>query len=153
MSDQIPANALAYLATPYTKWKDGIDDAFVQAAKIAALLMRSGIKVYSPIAHTHPLAIHGNIDPFDHAIWLPFDQAMMDACGVLIVAHMDGWQESKGVMHEIDYFMKARKPIFDLPNPHDPSHMEKRKRAIIRERYQDLKPEEFRQQANEYLEQ
>lgn len=105
---------LAYLATPYSKWPTGINDAFIEAAKLAAKLMVSGVKVYSPIAHTHPLAIYGEVDPMDHSIWLPFDEAMMQAASVLIVAHMDGWQESKGIAHEIDFFERAGKPIFDL---------------------------------------
>lgn len=110
-----PLGALCYLATPYTKYKDGdIDAAFRDAAKLAAQLLRAGIKVYSPIAHTHPIAIHGKIDPLDHKIWLPFDEAMMDACDVLIVAEMEGWRESKGIAHEVAVFKLAAKPIFHL---------------------------------------
>ena len=53
MSDSING-ALAYLATPYSKYPAGLQQAFVDAAKLAALLLRSGMNVYSPIAHTHP---------------------------------------------------------------------------------------------------
>lgn len=105
---------LYYLATPYTKWHHGIESAFVHAAKLAARLLVAGLKVYSPIAHTHPLAVHGNLDPLDHNIWLPFDGAMMSACNALLVADMADWRESKGVAHEIDVFKKAGKPIYQL---------------------------------------
>jgi hypothetical protein len=105
---------LAYLATPYTKYPLGIERAFIDAAALAAQLMRACVKVYSPIAHTHPLAVHGHIDPLDHAIWLPFDEAMMAAADVLIVARMEGWRESKGIAHEVEFFERAGKPIFDL---------------------------------------
>lgn len=106
---------LAYLATPYTKYLGGnLEQAFIDAAKLTALLLRTGIKVYSPICHTHPIAMHGNLDPRDHSIWLPFDEAMMTAADTLIVAHMPGWQESFGVAHEIKFFEDRRKPIFDL---------------------------------------
>lgn len=106
---------LCYLATPYTKYMGGnIDAAFIDACKLAARLLQSGVKVYSPIAHTHPLAIWGKVDPLDHDIWLPFDEAMMTAAHVLIVAHMDGWGKSKGVAHEIEFFERAGKPIYDL---------------------------------------
>lgn len=115
MSVEIVRQApLAYLATPYTKYADGIEQAFIDAAKLAARLLVSGIKVYSPIAHTHPLAIYGELDPLDHAIWMPFDEAMMDAASVLIVAQMDGWDRSKGVLHEIEFFHARQKPIFGL---------------------------------------
>ena len=105
---------LAYLATPYSKYPGGPKGAFVEAAKLAARLMLAGIKVYSPITHTHPLAVYGGIDPLDHSIWLPFDEAMMNLCGILIVAHMETWENSKGIAYEIKFFEVAEKPIFDL---------------------------------------
>lgn len=105
---------LAYLATPYSKFPGGTKRAFVEAAKLAARLMLAGIKVYSPITHTHPLAVYGGIDPLDHSIWLPFDEVMMNLCGTLIVAHMETWQSSRGIAHEVEFFEMAGKPIFDL---------------------------------------
>lgn len=106
--------SLCYLATPYTKYAGGIDAAFQAAAKLAARLLKNNVRIYSPIAHTHPLAIHGGMDPLDHAIWLPFDEAMMEASDALVVAHMDGWHHSYGIQHEIKVFANAGKPIFDL---------------------------------------
>lgn len=113
LTGAIPSD-LCYLATPYSKYVGGIECAFVDASKLAARLLRAGIKVYSPIAHTHPLALYGNIDPLDHAIWMPFDEAMMTVAQTLIVAHMDGWQDSFGISHEVKFFEAAGKPIFDL---------------------------------------
>src|SRR3990167_1959103 len=60
---------IGYLATPYTRYPAGIRAAFADAAKLAARLLVTGLKVYSPITHTHPLAIYGHLDPLDHAIW------------------------------------------------------------------------------------
>ena len=105
---------LGYLGTPYTLFPPALTRAFILAARLAARLLKVGIKVYSPIAHTHPIAIHGGLDPRDHAIWIPFDRLMMARCDILIVAHMDGWAESKGIAHEVEFFAKANKPIFDL---------------------------------------
>jgi len=145
MTNQPPANALAYLATPYSKYPSGIEQAFIDASKLAGLLMRAGMRVYSPIAHCHPIAIHASIDPMDHSIWLPFDRAMMQAADVLFVAHMDGWQESYGIAEEIKFFELARKPIFDLhPReltlikrgsgvPHQEKHIEQMTLAELRE--------------------
>lgn len=113
-ADNLMNGSLAYLATPYSKYPEGIDRAFIDAAKLAAKLLRAGVKVYSPIAHTHPLAVHGNLDPLDHSIWMPFDHAMMAAADILVVAHMDGWQASYGIAEEIKFFEAAGKPIFDL---------------------------------------
>lgn len=109
-------NTLAYLATPYSRSPRGMRLAFVDASALAGRLLHAGIYVYSPIAHTHPVATYSDLDPLDHSIWLPFDELMMARCDTLIVAHMEGWQESKGLAHEVNYFERARKPIFDLPD-------------------------------------
>lgn len=106
--------SLIYLATPYSRYPAGIDAAFRDAAALAARLLQNGIKVYSPIAHTHPLAIYGNIDPLDHAIWLPFDEAMMTASSALLVAQMRTWEVSRGIAHEIEFFAREEKPVFYL---------------------------------------
>lgn len=113
MSD-LRAFKLAYLATPYSKYFLGIEAAFVHAAEIAARLLKAGVRVYSPIAHTHPLAVYGHLDPLDHSIWIPFDEAMMNAADALIVARMRGWDESYGVKHEIEFFAQAHKPIIHI---------------------------------------
>lgn len=122
---------LCYLATPYTKYQGGdMGAAFVDASKLAAKLLHSGVKVYSPIAHCHPIAVNGGPPPGDHEFWLPFDEAMMTAAHVLIVAHMDGWDRSKGIAHEIAFFERAGKPIYDL----DPGTMLMKRREDVRER-------------------
>lgn len=105
---------LAYLATPYSKYCKGIDVAFEHAAALAAKLLIKGVKVFSPITLTHPMAIYGHIDPLDHKIWIPFDETMMRMADALIVAMMDGWRESFGIAHEIRYFTGDNKPVVYL---------------------------------------
>jgi hypothetical protein len=117
----------SYVASPYSKYLTGIEAAFVDVCRITAALLRMGIPVFSPIAHTHPLAIHGNISPLDHTIWLPADEPLMDAAHGLLVAQMVGWDDSYGVGVEINRFKAAGKPIVYL----DPRTLERR---VARER-------------------
>lgn len=105
---------LIYLATPYSKYAAGMEQAFRDAASIAAVLVLKGVKVYSPICHTHPIAVHGGIDPLSHNIWLPFDEAMMNVCEALVVVKMQGWEDSYGINYEIDYFTEDHKMAFYL---------------------------------------
>lgn len=100
-----------YLATPYSKYHEGIDAAWKMACHQAALLVSAGIPVYSPIAHTHPIAIEGGIDPLDHGIWIPADRPFMESAKGLIVCEMDGWDESLGVSIEIEAFKEMNKPV------------------------------------------
>ncbi|WP_111418484.1 DUF1937 family protein [Rhodoplanes roseus] len=104
--------ALCYVATPYSKFPGGLDAAFMAAARITGDLARRGVRVFSPIAHSHPIAVHAEIDPLDHAFWLPFDAPMMAAADALIVVRLPGWDSSVGVRHEIDAFTAAGKPIW-----------------------------------------
>lgn len=108
---------LIYFATPYTKYWAGEQAAFEDAASLAGEIVKLGIKIYSPICHTHPIAVHGGIDTRDHEIWLPFDEALMNACDALLIGKLEGWQESYGISYENDYFLDAGKPVFHLcPN-------------------------------------
>jgi hypothetical protein len=101
-----------YLATPYSKYPGGIEAAFHLAAENTAHLIRAGVPIYSPIAHTHPIAIHGGIDPLNHSIWLPADAPLMEAASGLIVLTAETWEASYGISVEIAAFKAAGKPIF-----------------------------------------
>jgi hypothetical protein len=100
-----------YLASPYSSHPEGPWIAYRQAAHFAGNLAKLGHKVFSPIAHAHPLAIEAKLDPFDHEFWLPFDEPFMRAADGLIVATLPGWEDSKGIKHEIESFQKQRKQI------------------------------------------
>lgn len=105
------------MATPYSKYPTGIMAAFADACVAAGALLTRGELVYSPIAHTHPIAVNANIDPLNHAIWLPFDAAMIARCDGCIVVMMPGWRESFGIAHELSEFAKANKPVRYLSWP------------------------------------
>ena len=107
-----------YLASPYSKYPDGIEEAFKVACRGAATLIRAGVPVYSPIAHTHPIAIHGAIDPYDHSIWLPADEPLMHSAKGLVVLMARSWKDSRGVGFEIGTFEEIGKPIFYM-DPYD----------------------------------
>lgn len=110
----MPDRTLAYLATPYTNYKDGIEIAYREAARIAGELLLSGVEVYSPIAHCHPLSIFAQIDALDRDFWLRYQEQFMARCDVLIVAQMSGWKESHGINHEINFFLTRKRVIFML---------------------------------------
>src|SRR5271170_5526059 len=101
-----------YLATPYSKYKTGQENAANDAAKIVAKLLKESVYVYSPIVHTHQVAIHGNLDVLDYKIWQAFDQPFLDVSDCLLVAKMDGWKDSDGINFEIKDFHEKKKEIF-----------------------------------------
>jgi hypothetical protein len=117
---------LAYLGTPYTKYRAGLNAAFYDACRLTARLVASGVKCFSPIVHGHAISTHSNLDPLDLGIWYLFNDLMMDRCDVLIVAHLDGWDESDGIAYEIKAFERSHRPIFDL----DPESLKMVRRTL-----------------------
>jgi hypothetical protein len=100
-----------YLGTPYTKFPAGLDAAHVLASRLTADLLKLGVPVYSPIAHTHPVAVHGEMDKVDHEIWVKADKPLLEAAGGLIVVMAESWERSRGLAHEIAEFRASGKPI------------------------------------------
>lgn len=100
-----------YLGSPYAKYPGGREKAYQEACKAAAELILAGYKIFCPIAHSHPIAELGGIDPGRHDIWLPVDKPMMNAAGGLIVLMMESWQNSKGLLYEIECFSMQGKHI------------------------------------------
>jgi len=92
---------LIYLASPYSHPDPAVRlQRFETVCKVAGDLMRNGHHIFSPIAHTHPIAVKGDL-PLGFDYWEQFDRKVIAACGALWVVMMDGWRESKGVKAEI----------------------------------------------------
>ncbi len=111
---------LVYLATPYSRYLGGIELAYIDASRLAADLLRAGVNVFCPIAHTHPLAIYGNINPLDCDLWLKADKPFMEKADALLVGKLHGWDKSYGISHELEYFRSCGKPVLFI----DPYTME-----------------------------
>jgi nucleoside 2-deoxyribosyltransferase len=100
-----------YLASPYTKYIGGRVVAYTLAVEAASLLSEcGGVKVFSPIAHTHPMAEMCEVKG-GHDFWMGLDYPLLDKAKGVIVLMLDGWQDSRGVSTEIGYAQGARKPI------------------------------------------
>lgn len=106
---------LIYLASPYSKYIT-LNSACRDISLVAGRLIRRGYRVFSPIAHSHTIALHAGIDPLDHDLWLKFDESFMGVCDALMIAMMDGWEASDGVARELKFFEGTGKPLYYL-NP------------------------------------
>ena len=105
------AGGYYYIATPYSLFAGGREAAFRMSCRVTADLMRAGVPCFSPIAHSHPVAVHGGIEQTDLEFWLAVDRPMMDGAKGLIVVKAPGYLESRGVQAEIAVFVAAEKPI------------------------------------------
>jgi len=72
-------------------------------------MMRTGLVVYSPIAHSHGIALYGL--PTDWDYWRRVDEEMMGCCSRVVVLKLDGWHESTGVAGEIEIASSLGLPV------------------------------------------
>ena len=96
---------LTYLASCYSV---GNADAelrhkrYIVACKAAAILMKRGLNIFCPIAHSHVIEVEG-MPGFigDHDFWLRQDFAILRHASDVLVLTMPHWQESTGIGREL----------------------------------------------------
>lgn len=102
---------MIYLASPYSHPDPDVrEQRFEAACAAAAALLRAGHRVYSPIAHSHPLTRYGL--PGDWAFWERHDRWYLERCDEVVVLMLEGWDSSEGVQAEIDYATRLGKPVW-----------------------------------------
>ena len=90
-----------YLASPYTHPDAAVRHARYDAVTAcAAILMRAGCTVYSPITHSHRMAEAHNL-PTDWGWWEPHCLTMLNGARNLTILCLDGWSESVGIQAEL----------------------------------------------------
>lgn len=108
----LAAHRRVYIATPYTKYRQGIQEAWKAAVEVCGKLKHAGVTLYSPIVHSHPIAILGDIDPLDFKMWIKDNESQVADADAIAVIQMEGWEESYGVKVETDAFIVAKKPVY-----------------------------------------
>lgn len=100
-----------YLASPYSRYRFGLERAALDVAQIGAQLAGRRIPFYCPIAETHAIARAGDMDPLNADLWLEHDAPLMRAASGLLICQLPGWDTSHGIGVEIDVFLGADKPV------------------------------------------
>jgi len=92
---------MIYIASPYTHAEaDVMQDRFAAVCMYASHLMQSGLLAFSPIAHSHPIAVRGGL-PRSFEFWDEFDRSILSICDAVHVLTLDGWRESTGIASEV----------------------------------------------------
>jgi hypothetical protein len=98
----IQQRPLVYLACPYSHDDPKIrEERFLIANREAGKLMKAGHMVFSPISHSHPIALAGDL-PKTWEYWENFCRTYMSYSYLLVVLCIDGWEESTGIRVEIE---------------------------------------------------
>ncbi|HUT57895.1 MAG TPA: DUF1937 family protein [Phycisphaerae bacterium] len=102
---------MIYLAAPYSSKDPSVRRRrFRASCKAAAVMLRKGLMVFNPLAHSVPIAAAG-LDDMDHDFWMRVDRPYLEWCHMVMVLTLDGWRESRGVSMEIAQARALHKPV------------------------------------------
>ncbi len=105
-----------YLASPYSHPDPAVREfRFREVCRTAAALLRSGIDVFSPVAHSHPIARFGV--PTTWEFWQRVDHEYLQSCEGLVVLRLAGWEESVGVRAELELARRWGMPVIEIDPP------------------------------------
>lgn len=100
-----------YLACPLAHPDHVVQNDRIELASVAAaMLMESGLTVFSPLSHCYRIKQHLTKE-HPHSWWMQQDLRILYACDELFVLPLDGWRESKGVQMELEYARHHDRPI------------------------------------------
>lgn len=111
-----------YLAIPYT-WNPTVSERI--ANKTAALLMKQGHVVFSPISHSHAIADEMEESlRLDHHFWMNQDLPFIDWADEVIVVCIGEMgheliENSRGVQAELKYAKEHHKPVHVMTYYHE----------------------------------
>lgn len=100
-----------FLASPFSRYGLGLEEAFETVARARGQLIRAGVPVFSPVVHSFPVSKYADIDPYSHEIWLLAEAPFRYYAYGIIVLKMVGWENSYGVRFEMEEFETLEKPI------------------------------------------
>lgn len=107
---------LAYLASPYNHPSPAVRHRrFVDACVAAGRLLKVGINVYSPIAHTHPIAELVELGK-GWKFYCEFDLAVLSRCNLMFILQIEGWIDSVGMNAEASYARDNGIKLISLPH-------------------------------------
>lgn len=106
---------IIYIASPYShKFEGKRITRAKQVSQFSAILIKSGLVVFSPISYGHEMTNHSKL-PGDFKFWENFCLSFLSKCDEMYVYMMPGWQDSIGIKNEIVYCEKHSIPIKYVP--------------------------------------
>lgn len=98
---------MIYLASPYThKSFTVMHDRYLETKAFVATHIKRDKLLFSPIVYCHEMARRYNM-PTDADFWWNFNRGFLLRAHSLWVLQIDGWQKSKGVRQEIDWWLET----------------------------------------------
>ena len=105
-------DGVTYIASPYThKNKRVRSQRYYDVMDATAYFIKRNEVVYSPIVHSHPLAIAHDM-PGDFEMWRKQCLGLLEKCDRVRVICLSGWEKSAGVRGELEHANNLGIPVF-----------------------------------------
>lgn len=106
---------IIYIASPYSHKEEAIRILRAkQISQFSAILLKSGLIVFSPISYGHEMTNHCDL-PTDFKFWEDFCLSFLSKCEEMYVYMIPGWEDSIGIKNEILYCETNSIPIKYIP--------------------------------------
>lgn len=116
---------MIYLACPYSHKTDPTmpERRYEYVTRVAAYFMTKGHNIFSPITHSHPIAVLSKslglgVPMYDWDFWKKQDFDVLRHCSELWILQINGWKESVGVNAEADLARTLGIPVKFI-NPYE----------------------------------
>jgi hypothetical protein len=109
ISKQATIMGLIYLASPYSHKNEAVRRArYLAVRHITLEMLIEGFAVFSPIVYGRDMEgqIGMSFEP-----WAKFNDTMLAACDEVHVLQLDGWEDSRGIKHELEVAKRLKKPV------------------------------------------
>lgn len=100
---------MIYLASPYSHPNPAVrEQRYIMARIFTLWALQQPLPLFSPIVYGHEF---GSQLGYVFEAWKTLNDAMIRACEQVWVLRIDGWEDSRGVKHEIEFARSLGKPI------------------------------------------
>ena len=111
---QLDRSKLYYLASPYSHHNSLVRQIRYESIIYAASeLTKDGFRLIEPIGMCHQQSIQHKM-PAGYEFWKTRDRGFIDICDAVILVAMKGWDESVGVLDEMEYAKSQGKEVIFL---------------------------------------
>lgn len=107
---------LIYIASPYSHLDTDVREyRFERVREFTVHMMQRGFVAFSPIVYAHEMAQTHSL-PTDFEYWQHFNETMMRRSDAICLLCLPGWEESRGITHELDFARDNSLSVFQY-NP------------------------------------
>lgn len=101
-----------FVSGPYSSSNEQIKDIrFTISSIVCGVIMNKGGFPLSPVVHGVPIVRVMNV-PDDFEYWKDYCIALVSKSDIVIVLMIEGWEESSGVIGEIEAAHELGKPVY-----------------------------------------